>query len=101
MCAKYAISQTRRQEVKKKSQHVASLLETYLDPLLTPLDAYVDKRLVHTFLQMIRTLIEARNQAPGLTISELGSTLLSGRQATASEKKIHRLLSSEKWDEKV
>jgi Transposase DDE domain len=99
MSSKYAIAATKRQEAKAKSEAVTRLLEEYLDPLLEPLDAYLDKRLVRTFLQGIRTLIEARTQAPGLLISELGSVLLSGREATAGEKRMHRLLSSEKWSE--
>jgi hypothetical protein len=101
MSPKYAIPRTKRQEVQEKSAEVSCLLERYLDRLVVPLDAYVDKRLVETFLQSMRTLIEARNQAPGLTISEMGAVLLSGRQATAGEKRIHRLLTSEKWSEEL
>lgn len=99
MSPKYAISATKRQEAKEKSAAIASILEKYLAPLVEPLDAYLDKRLVQTFLQGTRTLIQARTQAPGLVISELGSILLSGREATAGEKRIHRLLTSEKWSE--
>ena len=99
MPPKYAISATKQQEAQEKSQQVTRLLEEYLEPLVEPLDAYLDKRLVRTFLQGIRTLIEARAQAPGLVISELGALLLSGREATAGEKRIHRLLSSKKWSE--
>lgn len=99
MSSKYVISRTKRQEVQAKSEAVTRLLETYLEPLVEKLDAYLDKRLVQTFLQGIRTIIQARNQAPGLVISELGALLLSGREATAGEKRIHRLLTSEKWDE--
>ncbi|WP_151756381.1 hypothetical protein [Dictyobacter vulcani] len=76
-------------------------MEEYLEPLARPLDAYVDKRLVRTFFQLIRTIIEARNRSTGLMVSELGSTMLSGRQATAGEKRIHRLLTSEKWSEEL
>jgi hypothetical protein len=56
---------------------------------------------VQTFLQGIRTIIEARNQAPGWVISELGALLLSGREATAGEKRIHRLRTSENWSEEL
>jgi hypothetical protein len=101
MSCKYAISSTKRQEVQEQSASLTRILETYLEPLVEPLDAYLDKRLVRTFLQGIRTLIEARTQAPGLVISELGSLLLSGREATAGEKRIHRLLTSEKWSEEL
>jgi hypothetical protein len=99
MSSKYVRSPTKQQEIQEKSERVTRVLEEYLDPLVEPLDAYLDKRLVRTFLQGIRTIIEARSQAPGLVISELGSILLSGREATAGEKRIHRLLSSEKWSE--
>ncbi len=81
--------------------HVSSVLEKYLEPLVEPLDTYLDRRLVRTFLQGIRTIIEARNQATGLMISELGSILLSGREATAGEKRLHRLLTSDKWSEEL
>jgi hypothetical protein len=101
MSSKYVIPRTKEQEIQEKSTQVSCLLEGYLDRLLVPLDAYLDKRLVETFLQSTRTIIEARNQAPGLTISELGGILLSGRQATAGEKRIHRLLTSEKWNEEL
>lgn len=101
MSSKYAIPGTKRQEAKAKSEQVTSMLEEYLEPLVRPLDAYVNKQLVETFLQSIRTIIEARNQSTGLVASELGSILLSGRQATAGEKRIHRLLSSEKWSEEL
>lgn len=101
MSSKYAIARTKRQEIQEKSVEVSCLLERYLDRLVVPLDAYLDKRLVETFLQSMRTIIEARNQAPGLTISEMGAVLLSGRQAMAGEKRIHRLLTSEKWSEEI
>jgi Transposase DDE domain len=99
MSPKYAISITKQQELQEKSEQVTKLIEQYLEPLLEPLDAYVDRRLVATFLEGVRTLIEARDPAAGLTISELGSVLLSGREATAGEKRWHRLLSSKKWSE--
>ncbi|MDQ6659547.1 MAG: transposase [Chloroflexota bacterium] len=101
MSPKYVISRTKRQEVHEKSEQVSSLLEEYLEPLLVALDAYLDKRLVQTFLQGIRTIIEARNQATGLVMSELGAVLLSGREATAGEKRIHRLLTSDKWSDEL
>ncbi|MBA2681085.1 MAG: transposase [Ktedonobacteraceae bacterium] len=101
MSLKYATTRTKQQEIQEKSKEISKVLEGYLHGLLEPLDAYVDKRLVETFLQGIRTILEARNQAPGLTISELGSILLSGRQATAGEKRIDRLISSKKWSEEI
>lgn len=99
MPSKDVIARTKRQEVQAKSERVTSLSEQYLEPLVEGLDAYLDKRLVQTFLQGIRTIIEARKQTPGLVISELAARLLSGREATAGEKRIHRLLASEKWSE--
>ena len=86
MPSKYVIARTKRHEVQAKSEQVTSLLEQYLEPLVERLDAYLDKRLVQTFLQ---------------GISELGALLLSGREATAGEKRIQRLLASEKWSEEL
>jgi hypothetical protein len=62
MSSKSAISLTKRQEVQEKAGQITSVLEEYLKPLVEPLDAYLDKRWVRTFLQGMRTLIEARTQ---------------------------------------
>jgi hypothetical protein len=94
-----AISQ--QQEAQEKSQEVAQLLESYLASPLERLDAYLDHRLVKTFVETMRALIEMRNQSPGLTISELGSYIMSGAQAPAGEKRLHNLLTSEKWSEEI
>lgn len=101
MSSKYVISATKRQVAQEKSQQLADILEKYLEGLVGRMDAYLDKRLVETFLQGMRAIIEERDQAPGLTISELGSYVLSGSQATAGAKRLHRLLSSEKWSEEL
>jgi hypothetical protein len=101
MSPKYAISQTKRQVAQEKSQQLAQMLEKYLEELVERMDASLDRRLVATFVQGMRAIIEERNQAPGLTISELGSYVLSGSQAAAAAKRMHRLLTSEKWSEEL
>lgn len=101
MCSQYAISRTKRQEAEQQVSRLNTSIETYLEPLLERLDAWLDRRLVDTFAQGIRTIIQARTQAPGLVLSELGATLLSGEQAQAGEKRWHRLLGSPKWSEEL
>jgi hypothetical protein len=97
----YRTARSQQQAAQAKSDEVAQALETYLAVPLERLDAYIDRRLVKTFLQTIRAIIELRSQAPGLTISELGSCITNGAQAPAGGKRLHNLLASEKWSKEI
>lgn len=83
------------------SQHVLSLLETFLMPLLLVLDEALDKRLVRTFLQCLVAIIRCRNNTQVLWLSELGSYLNSyggeACSAPAGTKRVGKLLRSVKW----
>jgi hypothetical protein len=72
-------------------------LDQFLAPLLVVLDAYLDKRLVRTVLDLVVSLIQLRHRQAGTLLSELGAMLLSPQQAPAGSKRIDRLLHSPKW----
>lgn len=85
------------QESSEVSQKLASDLSKLLAPLLAALDAQLDVRLVRTFLATIAVIIQFRNRAQGLLLSELGAYLLSPQHAPAGTKRISNLLRSRKW----
>src|SRR5215216_5926712 len=58
-------------------------LVTFLAPLLRTLDQRLDRRLVGTFLATLIAIVEWRNRAHGLLLSELGAYLLSLEQPAA------------------
>jgi hypothetical protein len=72
-------------------------LAQVLFPLLVELDALLDKRLVRTFVQSIAVILTFRDRANGLLLSELGSFLLTPKQAAAGSKRLSHLLHSPKW----
>lgn len=72
-------------------------LQQFLRPLLLELDDQLDKRLVRTFAATVQAIIQLRNRASGLLLSELGGVLLSPEHAPAGTKRLSRLLLSSKW----
>ena len=85
------------QDSAEVSEKLAGALSTLLAPLLVMLDAQLDVRLVRTFLATIAVIIQFRNRAQGLLLSELGAYLLSPQHAPAGTKRISNLLRSSKW----
>jgi len=83
------------------SQHLLTLLESFLLPFLHVLDEALDKRLVRTFLQCLVAIIRGRNNAQVLWLSELGSYLdgygAEACSAAAGTKRVGKLLRSVKW----
>lgn len=73
-------------------------LARFLAPFLTWLDTQLDKRLVRTVLTSIVALIEWRNRAHGLLLSELGGYILDPAHAPAGTKRLSNLLRSPKWE---
>jgi hypothetical protein len=73
-------------------------LQQFLDPLLEELDKVLDKRLVRTFAGTIRAILQHRNPACGLLLSELGGVLLSPEHAPAGTKRLSNLLRSSRWE---
>jgi hypothetical protein len=98
-----ALSETfkhRKDDPQGGSQHLLSLLETFLVPLLRVLDEALDKRLVRTCLQGLVAIIRGRKNAQVLWLSERGSYLDGyGREAcraAAGTKRVGKWLRSVK-----
>jgi hypothetical protein len=97
MSSQYRIPSQQQQEAQRISDVLIEQVTTWLEPLLMRLDAYLDKRLVRTFLLSVVAILTLRSQKQGLYLSELGSYLLNGAQAPAGTKRLSNLLHSEKW----
>src|SRR5438105_3735044 len=80
------------------SRHLAEQLADFVAPLLLELDALIDKRLVRTLLATLSVIIQFRNRANGLLLSELGAYLASPDQAPAGTKRLSNLLRCSKWE---
>src|SRR3954447_23517477 len=81
------------QAADRLSQHLRSFLAT----LLRTLEQQLDRRLVSTFLATLIAIVEWRNRAHGLLLSELGAYLLTPEQAPAGTKRVSNLLRSPRW----
>lgn len=88
---------SRGQESILQSAALAERLSLFLAPLLSGLDARMDKRLVRTFVRLVQVIISFRHATQGLLLSELGGYLLSPAQAPAGTKRISNLLRSKRW----
>lgn len=72
-------------------------LTRFVQPLLRSLDEQLDSRLVRTFLATLIAIVQWRNRAHGLLLSELGAYLRTPSQAPAGTKRLSNLLRSERW----
>jgi hypothetical protein len=86
-------AQASAQAADRLSKH----LITFLAPILRTLDQRLDRRLVGTFLAWLIAIVEWRNRAHGLLLSELGAYLLTPEQAPAGTKRVSNLLRSPHW----
>src|SRR5213080_2239860 len=82
---------------KQDSEQAGEELARFLAPLLQRLDARIDKRLVRTFFATLVAIVQFRNRACGLLLSELGGYILAPHQAPAGTKRLSNLLRSRKW----
>jgi hypothetical protein len=98
MSRQYRTSASDQPEAEMMATQLTQQLENFLDPLLTRLDAYLDARLVRTFLLSLAAILTFRNLKQGLCLSELGSYILSPAQAPAGTKRLSHLLHSKKWE---
>src|SRR5688500_7250590 len=87
-------AQTAEVAAKRLSQQLAS----FLAPLLRTLDQRLDRRLVSTFLATLIAIVQWRNRAHGLLLSELGAYLLTPEHAPAGTKRLSNLLRSPRWN---
>jgi hypothetical protein len=97
MSSEYCILSSDQQEESQPEAWLTQRLLTELGPLPQRLDAYVDKGLVTTFMELIPAIITFVHPKQGLQLSKLGASLKNGAQAPAGTKKIERLLQSKKW----
>jgi hypothetical protein len=97
MSSEYRTLIADQQEESQASAWLLQQLRTELGPLPERLDAYVDKRLVTTLIELLTAMIRLANPKQGLHISKLGALVKNGAQAPAGTKKIERLLHSKKW----
>lgn len=72
-------------------------LQTFLGPLLTVLDARMDRRLVRTLVGTVEAILCFRNRPHGLLLSELGAYLLDAAHAPAGTKRLSNLLRCARW----
>lgn len=72
-------------------------LTAFLAPVLRTLDQQLDRRLVSTFLATLIAMVQWRNRAHGLLLSELGAYLLTPEHAPAGTKRLSNLLRSPRW----
>jgi len=101
MPSQYDTGAREEQEIQQALPGLAQQLETYLDPLLIWLDAYLDKRLVRTFVYAIAAILQFRGNQQALQLSELGAYLPCGGREPARTKKLQRLLMSNRWGKEV
>ena len=97
MSAYSATSASAAQASAVAAQRLSQQLTTFLAPLLRSLDQQLDRRLVRTFLATLIAIVEWRNRAHGLLLSELGAYLLSPEHAPAGTKRVSNLLRSPRW----
>jgi len=79
------------------AQHTHQRLVQFVFPLLVTLNQQLDVRLVRTFLASLEAIVQWRNRAHGLLLSELGAYLASPDQAPAGTKRLSNLLRSPNW----
>lgn len=79
------------------AQQTRQRLVEFVLPLLVTLNQQLDVRLVRTFLATLEAIVQWRNRAHGLLLSELGAYLTSPDQAPAGTKRLSNLLRSTNW----
>ena len=93
------LNDTRRQkENQVLSTKTEKKLVEFLSPLLSNLNKQLDRRLVKNILGLVLAIMQHRHRNQGLVLSELGAFLLGAERCCAGTKRIHKLLSSLKWD---
>jgi len=85
----------------QQAQYLHDKLERFVTPLLAEMDAYLDKRLVRTFLLTLQAIITFRHSRYGLLLSELGGYIISPDQAPAGTKRLSNLLRSKRWTHRI
>ncbi len=81
----------------KLSAALSQQMIAFLAPLLVRLDAYLDKRLVRTFVRTLDPMLIFRQRPGGLLLSELGAFITSPAHAPAGTKRLGNLIRSPRW----
>jgi hypothetical protein len=90
-------TRSRDEQSRLLAQQTQQRLVAFVQPLLLLLNQQLDVRLVRTFLATLIAIVQLRNRAHGLLLSELGAYLASPHQAPAGTKRLSRLLASPHW----
>ena len=93
----YESNQEKRQASAQVARDMGEKLEAFVKPLLVELDEQIDKRLVRTFLATLQAIVQFRDRAHGLLLSELRAHITSPECAPAGTKRLSNLLRSKKW----
>ena len=79
------------------ARDIGKKLEAFVKPLLIELDEQIYKRLVRTFLATLQAIVQFRERAHGLLLSEQGAYITSPESAPVGTKRLSNLLRSKKW----
>jgi len=101
MPSQYDTTESQEQDREPALPSLAQQLEKYLEPLLIWLDAYLDKRLVRTFVYAITAILQFRGNQQALQLSELGAYLPCSGKEPAKTKRLQRFLSSKNWGKAI
>jgi len=80
-----------------QAEVLSQLCYVFVRPVLSRLQAGLDRRLVQTLLDLLQVIVMHRHRQQGLVLSELGGYLLGPAQSPAGTKRIDRLLKSPRW----
>lgn len=89
---------TKGQVNRRQSEVLAGLCYRFVRPLLRGMQVKMDRRLVHTFLDLLAVIVMHRHRNQGLLLSELGGFLLGAEHAPAGTKRISNLMRSPGWN---
>lgn len=97
----HTVFQQQGQVSQHQSEVLAELCYRFVSPLLQALHTQMDRRVVHTFLDLLPVIVMHRHRNQGLLLSELGGFLLGAQHAPAGTKRISNLLRSRGWNSQV
>ena len=98
---KHTVNHLRGQGSQHQSEVLAELCYRFVCPLLQALHTPMDRRLIHTLLDLLPVIVMHRHRNQGLLLSELGGFLLGAEHAPAGTKRVSHLLRSPGWNSTV
>ena len=85
---KHTVNHLRGQGSQHQSEVLAELCYRFVCPLLQALHTPMDRRLIHTLLDLLPVIVMHRHRNQGLLLSELGGFLLGAEHAPAGTKRV-------------